>query len=44
MNIFLSFYKNEGDSIKIFIMDDIDFSGVYDVKIINKFVVDEIIK
>lgn len=25
-------------------MDDIDFSGVYDVKITNKSVVDEIIK
>ncbi len=44
MNIPPSFYKNEGDSIKILTMDDIDFSGVYDVKITNKSVVDEIIK
>ncbi|EQD91188.1 cag pathogenicity island protein, partial [Helicobacter pylori PZ5080] len=44
MNIPPSFYKNEGDSIKILTMDDIDFSGVYDVKITNKTVVDEIIK
>ncbi|WP_332258728.1 CagY family CD-EC repeat-containing protein, partial [Helicobacter pylori] len=44
MNIPPSFYKNEGDSIKILTMDDIDFSGVYDIKITNKSVVDEIIK
>ncbi|EMH44875.1 bacterial conjugation TrbI-like protein, partial [Helicobacter pylori GAM96Ai] len=44
MNIPPSFYKNEGDSIKILTMEDIDFSSVYDIEITNKAVVNDIIK
>ncbi len=44
MNIPPSFYKNEGDSIKILTLEDIDFSSVYDIEITNKAVVEDIIK